>query len=354
MINYAAALWAQRPGKVLVSDVEHSSNLLPWLRTGEIVQFQTNNRGKIEHDLGNLLQHESVKLVSFTGCSNLTGYKPCLQWYAGKAHVARARLFVDACQLVPHNKLTMDVRAENREFNIDFAAFSGHKMYAPYGTGVLVGPKKFFDESEPYQIGGGNIPYITSQLKVKRFQNARTHDPGTPNFIGALAIAKSSELLERIGYDQIEKYETSLTKYAHELLSKIDYFIHYSSPTSSESGHTLIPFDMYPFDGRLVAEILAEEHGIGVRAGSFCDYELVRKLKNVSLDEDACIAAEVDRGITKNIPCVVRASIGLQNRLEDIDRLYDALATIHESRSDYYLERYEQNPVSGRWSLRGN
>ena len=239
------------------------------------------------------------------------------------------------------------MKPDNDLEHLDFIAFSGHKMYAPYGSGVLVGPKQFFDSVLPYQIGGGNLVYIDKNLQLKKFRTVRTHDPGSPNFIGAIAIEKAIQILEEIGLKNISEYEHALVAYTLNKVKKIPGIKIY---LSQDLGST-IPFDIVSFDHRLVAEILAKEYGIGVRAGSFCTYEMIRKLKDVTYAEDEKIDSEVDEGITKNIPGLVRASFGLVNNLEDCNRFVDAVSEIKKKGSKEFFKRYFQDEKTGNWFL---
>src|SRR3989344_6467393 len=277
-INHAAELWSNIPGKVLVSDIEHSSNLLPWLARNEVIQYRTNSDGTL--NLTSIKEmfkkHRDIKLLAVTGSSNVTGYKPQIHNLAELTHKHSAMILIDGCQLIQHEKI--DVLPNNDPRHLDFIAFSGHKMYAPFGVGVLIGQKKFFDQATPYQIGGGNLAYISRDLKIKRFNRVQTHDPGTPNAVGAIALAKSIDIIKSIGYDRIYEYESNLVRRAYKGLSKMEGVEVYLS----ESGlGSIIPFDVTGIDSRLTAEVLRDDYGIGVRAGTFCAYELIRKMKNM-------------------------------------------------------------------------
>jgi len=348
-INQAAALWANKKGKVLVSDIEHSSNLLPWMKYNEIIQYKTSNEGviilsEIERAF---IENKDIKLIVITGASNVTGYKTPIYKIAEIAHKNRAKILVDACQYIQHKKL--DMKADSDIQHIDFVAFSGHKMYAPYGAGVLIGPKDFFDENLPYQIGGGNLPYITNDLKIKRFKTVRSHDPGTANAVGIIAISEAIKVIESIGYSEIERYEEEITSKAFDEIAKITGIKFY---IRKENLGNIIPFDLEGFDSKLLAEILAQEQGIGVRAGSFCTYELMRKLKGISKERDNEIAKEVDNGITANIPGLVRASFALSNSLEDVKRFVEALKEISQKGAEYYKKFYKQDIKTGSWNIR--
>ncbi|MEH2294956.1 aminotransferase class V-fold PLP-dependent enzyme [Nostoc sp.] len=353
-INGAATLWAKKPGKILVSDIEHSSNLLPWVTKDEVVQYRTQPDGSVSiteiEDIFKAHQNrpkaEQIKLVTITGASTITGYKPPIYEIAALAHRYGAKMFADVCQLIQHERV--DMHADDHPCHLDFVAFSGHKMYAPYGTGVLLGPKEFFDSSYPYQIGGGNLPYITRNLEIKRFYTERAHDPGTPNAMGAIAIAKAIEIIEALGRDHIAQYEHSLVEFTYTRLGLIPGVkLHIPGDNLAH----VIPFDIDGFDGRLVAEILAQEYGIGVRAGAFCTYEYIRKLKNISDEQDCEIAQEVDRGITRNIPSIIRASFAVYNTLEDCDRFISAIAQIAKNGFDHYLPNYTQDQTTGVWTV---
>ncbi len=354
-INGAATLWAKRPGKILVSDIEHSSNLLPWITNDQVVQYRTQPDGSVDLvEIENILkahkqrpENEQIKLLTITGASTITGYRPPIYAIAALAHRYNAKMFADVCQLIPHERV--DMLADDDPCHLDFLAFSGHKMYAPYGTGIIVGPKEFFDGFNPYQIGGGNLPYITRNLEIKRFYTERAHDPGTPNAMGAISIAKAIQIIEDLKQERIAKYEHSLVEYTFTGLQQIPgVTIH----ISGESLAHVIPFDVNGFDGRLVAEILAQEHGIGVRSGAFCTYEYIRKLKNVSDEEDSKIAQEVEMGMTRNIPNIIRASFAMYNTLEDCDRFLDAISEIVKSGVDHYLPYYRQDEKTGIWTVR--
>ncbi len=324
-INHAAQLWSKISGTVLVSDIEHSSNLLPWLTTNDVVQYRTNSDGTVNlaalHEI--FSQNHDIKLLTVTGSSNVTGYRPPIHALAKLAHTHGAQIFVDACQLIQHHPL--DVRPNGDLEHLDFIAFSGHKMYAPFGSGVLVGPKRFFDDSFPYQIGGGNLTYISHHLELKRPLTVQAHDPGTPNAVGAVAIATALDVFESLGYDAIEQYESSLVLDAFDQLQQINGVRMY---VSREHLGSVLSFDLEGISAYQVAEKLREEHGISVRAGSFCTYELLRKLKGISHEEDTRIAHDIDQGDLSQIPTLVRASFGLMNRPEDVHRLISAVYQI--------------------------
>ena len=165
--------------------------------------------------------------------------------------------------------------------------------------------------------------------------------------MGAIAIAKAIKIIEAVGRDRIAQYEHSLVEFTYTRLGLIPGVkIHIPGDNLAH----VIPFDIDGFDGRLVAEIQAQEYGIGVRAGAFCTYEYIRKLKNVSDEQDCEIAQEVDRGITRNIPSIIRASFAVYNTLEDCDRFINAIAQIAKNGLAHYLPNYTQDQITGVWT----
>lgn len=376
-INQLAYFFAHIKGKIMVSDIEHSSSLLPWIfqegrykiirkiTMEEALAGKTNsinkrilNEGKkhilvyktksdFSFDLNHIekmIKKNRVKALVVTGASNVTGYKPPLKKLSQIAHNHGAMLIVDACQLLQHERINM-IRQD-----IDFVIFSGHKMYAPFGGGVIVGDKRIFDAFWPYQMGGGNFAYINKSGDVLCYKSCKAHDPGSPNFVGARAIHHAIKELEMVGADNIAKYEHTLVKYAFEGLSKIENVkLYVKKNIDGTFDRSLISFNIHGTPHKLVAEILNCEYGIGVRAGSYCVYEFSRRINKITHQEDQIITAEVKNGVTANIPGSVRASFSMYNNVEDASRLVSAVKEIAERGFEYYKTRYVMNEKTGIW-----
>ena len=345
-MNAAAYFFSFLSGKIAVSQVEHSSSWLPWIKAEgiklfgarqvslaemsvvdeeiqrlggqQVIRYRVNDG--LDFDLASLesiLVNNHVKVVVVTGSSNLTGYCPDMVAVADLAHRHGAYLLVDACQYLQHHPLDMQATG------IDFLVASGHKFYAPYGGGFLIGPKDFLDEFLPYQIGGGNLPYITREGRFLRFHNQLAHDPGTPNAVGAIAMATALTVLKELGLENVRAYEQRLSSRLCEGLKAIPGVrLH----VSSEHLSTVFPLSIEGWSAVEMAEALNDGYGIGVRAGSFCVYEGVRKLLRVT--DEAGIIAAVESGDATAVPALVRASIGLDNLEQDIDRFLEALAEL--------------------------
>jgi len=342
-MNTVAYFFSFLDGKVAVSEIEHSSSWLPWIKTeGEkslgsnrvdfdnvpetqekiqeagremVLRYPLNSEGEFDLvGIEEMLQKNKIKAFVLTASSNLTGYRPDIKKIGELVHKYGAYYIVDACQFLQHHKIDM------MEMGIDFLAASGHKFYAPYGGGFLIGPKNFLDEFLPYQIGGGNLPYITKEGVFLRYKNQLAHDPGTPNAVGAVSMAIALNQLEKIGIGKIESYESDLAREAFNSLknnSKVRLLV--------RSNHlsTVIPFVIEGQDSRIVAERLNKEFGIGVRAGSFCVYDVVRNLLEIN-DEQKIIEA-VNHGDTSLIPGIIRASFALCNSNADVKRFIQAI-----------------------------
>lgn len=234
-MNTAAYLFSFLKGKVAVSAIEHSSSWLPWIKAegikllgenqydlnelgninekiqilgrGQVLQYDVDDNFEFDLDgIENLLKNNKIKVLVLTASSNINGYCPDIKKIGKLAHKYGAYFLVDACQFIQHHTIDME------EMEIDFLAASGHKFYAPYGGGFLIGPKKFLDSFLPYQIGGGNLPYITKEGEFLRYDNQLAHDPGTPNALGAVAMAFALEALQEIGIEKIELHEKRLAK----------------------------------------------------------------------------------------------------------------------------------------------
>lgn len=346
-VNTAAHFFSFLKGKVAVSEIEHSSSFLPWIKAEGIkklgatpvsslakmakVNTQIQKLGGKNvvvysldknlqfniQDIENVLKNNNIKVFVLTAASNVTGYCPDIKKIGRIVHKYGVYYLVDACQFVQHHKLDM------REMGIDFLAASGHKFYAPFGGGFLIGPKKFLDKFLPYQIGGGNLPYITETGEFLRYENQLAHDPGTPNAVAAITMATAMKVLGKIGLPNVEKYEKNLARkiFAH-LRSKKEVELYVDSSTLN----TVIPFNIKDIPASVVADRVNAEYGVGVRAGSFCSYKFIRKLLNIK-DERAIISA-VKRGDKSKIPSLIRVSVGLCNCLADVKRFNKALDEI--------------------------
>lgn len=210
--------------------------------------------------------------------------------------------------------------------NIDFIAFSAHKMYAPFGIGVLIGKKKYFESNAPDIKGGGTVKAVTDDLVIWDDAPYR-EEGGTPNLMGVIALTSAIETLNYIGFDNIEKHENNLLKYTMESLKDIKNIKFYCGKETDRIA--IIPFNIEGIEHYNIAKILAEEYGIGVRSGCFCAHPYVHKLLNLKKEDIKKILKNPD--ISKR-PGMVRLSFGLYNTFEEIDILKNALLDITHSK----------------------
>lgn len=217
--------------------------------------------------------------------------------------------------------------------HLDYVTISAHKMYAPFGTGALIGRRDTFDEGEPEHRGGGTIDFV-SMDSVTWAQGPDRDEAGTPNVVGAIALAAAIRALSDIGMDRIAAHEAELRVHALERLSRIDGLRLYGIGGASDCPRHLgvIPFTLASQPHGLVAAALAAEYGIGVRNGCFCAHPYLIRLLGLSLDEVGSVRADMASGNRSAVPGLVRASFGMYNSLDDIDQLALALERIAAGR----------------------
>jgi cysteine desulfurase/selenocysteine lyase len=314
---------------VITSELEHTSNLLPWRKHASTLRCRTAPDGLIDlAHLESILKTRPTRLVAVTAASNVTGIIVNVHAVAALAHRYGAQIFVDAAQFVAHRKL--DRRPADSPEHLDYVAFSGHKMYAPFGVGVLIGDRKCFSQGWPDVAGGGTIRLIDGEEIVWAELPGREQG-GTPNMAGVVGLAEACATLEQIGFEQIEAHERALTRHAQKLFPKIKGSSTYRSFDLVNSDSVAVfPFSVSNHHHSLIAAFLGVERGIGVRAGHLCQHELVRRFLSISEDDRVRIRHEVESGNSRNMYGVVRASCGIGTTTDDLDALVDALVLLAE------------------------
>ncbi|GLC30017.1 aminotransferase class V-fold PLP-dependent enzyme [Clostridium omnivorum] len=323
---------------ILSTNMEHHSNDLPWRDKYRVDYIATNASGKLSlSDLENKLKKYDgfVKLVTVSGASNVTGYINPIYKVAELAHKYNAKILVDGAQLVPHVPVNMN--PENYSHHIDYLAFSAHKMYAPFGIGVLIGPKETFKSGPPDYSGGGTVQIVTHQF-VSWNDPPDKEEAGSPNLMGVVALAASIATLTNVGMGKIDKYEKQLTRYTLNRLRDIDGVEIYGDSIDCSEKVGIIPFNIDGFHHNTIAEILSYEAAIAVRTGCFCAQPYVQNLLNIS--EEAMKSYIANPKSPR--PGMVRVSFGLYNTLQEIDILLHMLKKI-TCNKNYYLSKYN-NP----------
>lgn len=306
---------------VVCLDIEHHANLLPWQQLGATIVPAAGTIGDTLDHLDRALSEQHVDLLTITAASNVTGELLPLDRLADLAHRHGARLAVDGAQLAGHRRINI------AESGIDYLAFSAHKCYAPYGAGVLIGRADWLDTAQPYLAGGGAVRRVTTHATEWTIGAAR-HEGGTPNVLGAVALASACRTIAAITDNRLRRHEGRLRTRLLSRLVNIPGIDVLAIWSDSREAVGVVGFTVAGYSPGLVASYLSAEHGIGVRDGAFCAHPLLDRL-------DATNGA-------------LRASFGLGTRSEDVDRLVDALQLLIRNGPlwDYALVngRYQPSP----------
>ncbi len=340
-----------RPDDLVITTLmEHHSNDLPWRKHCRVIHLDVVEDGRPDlRQLRRLLRQHAgrVRFVAITGASNISGVCAPVHEIAAWAHEAGARIFVDAAQLAPHRRV--DMLPDDHPGHLDFVALSAHKMYAPFGTGALIGPKTFFDEGVPDMVGGGVVEIVTRD-HVEWNHPPSKEEAGTPNVVGGVALAAAIGVLNAVGMDTIAAHETSLLRYAYARLKRLQGITLYGPTDALEDKVGVICFNVDGMHHALVAAMLGLEGGIGVRNGCFCAHPYVKHLLGVSPEEDRRFTEEVLHGDKSHMPGMVRASLGCYSTESDIDALVEMLGRILRGECTGV---YHQDRASGAYFAEG-
>lgn len=297
-INLLASSFAdsqlQAGDEVMVSVMEHHSDIVPWqlqaARKGIVLKvIPMNDRGELLLDEYRKLFSERTRLVCFAHVSNVLGTINPAKEMIAIAHEHGVPVLVDGAQSVPH--MPVDVQ----DLDADFFAFSGHKVYGPTGVGVLYGKEEWLDRLPPYQGGGEMIQHVSFE-KTTFNELPFKFEAGTPDYIGTTALAKALDYVSALGMDRIAAYEHELTVYAMERLKQIEGMRIFGEAAQKEGVISFLVGDIHHLD----MGTLLDRLGIAVRTGHHCAQPLMQRL---------------------GIEGTVRASFGLYNTKEEIDRL---------------------------------
>ncbi|GAA1746757.1 aminotransferase class V-fold PLP-dependent enzyme [Nonomuraea bangladeshensis] len=294
---------------VVVFDTEHHASLLPW---GEAVRlappaFPGEAVRAADEALAAI---DGPKLLVVTAASNVTGELWPIAALAHIAHRHGARILVDAAQLVPHRRLNLTA------LDLDYVAFSGHKLYAPFGAGALVGRGDWLAGGEPYLKGGGAVRAVGEEAEWHEDPEPR-HEAGTPNVLGAIALAAACDALSATGWTALVREEERLLARLRAGLATIEGVRELALWGDDHPRVGIVSFTVDGHTAREVAEALSGEYGIGVRDGKFCAHPFVRHLLGTA-----------DGGCEDGTASAVRASIGIGTTQEHVDRLIEALRAI--------------------------
>ena len=328
-LNRIAAEQARLDGRqVLVTEMEHHADLLPWRhRSGHVMVGLTPDGhmdlDAIEHALRS--SEGKIGLVAVSGASNVTGFISPIHEVAELAHRHGALISVDAAQLAPHRRI--DIRPADDPGHLDFVSFSGHKMYAPYGAGVLVAPRDFFSGT-PEVMGGGAIRIVTWDDTVWADLPDR-EEAGSPNVIGAVALGVAIDTLVELGFDEMLDHEAELGALLLASLRKIPgVTVLGGRDMGSAERLGLVSFVIDGVHHGLAAAALSHEWGVAVRNGCFCANPYVFHLLNMSKAAVEEVEGEVAADHRTALPGAVRASLAPYNDRAEVDRFVEAVGKV--------------------------
>lgn len=336
-INHLAYRLQFDPFDVVVTTVvEHHANLLPWARLAlrRFVECGTDGTFTVDDVTDALDRSPRPRLLAITAASNVTGWMPPLDEILSAAHDRGIPVFVDAAQLAAHQPLPDGA---------DFVAWSGHKMYAPYGAGVLVGPRDTFATGDPFLAGGGAVDLVDLD-EVAWTDPPEREEAGSPNVIGAVALEAAISRFGDLGWDAVAEHDRQLARRLREGLAALPG-VRVLGPDLGVATLPLATFTVEGVHHALVAARLSAEHAIGVRHGCFCAHPYLMRLLGLSDTEIAAYRRAVLAQDRSSMPGAVRASAGLSTTPGDVDRLVAAVADIASGRPSPH--RYDQDRQTG-------
>lgn len=285
--------------EVLITKSEHASNVLPWFNLSnkigcviKYIEIDANLHVTIENVINAITP--KTKLISIAGITNVVGDERPIDEICRYAHANNIFVVVDAAQLVPHK------RVDVKKSDVDFLAFSGHKMCGPTGIGVLYGKKELLEHLEPINLGGGMNESFDNELEVVYKDLPTRLEAGTPNIAGVIGLGAAVDYLNNIGIDNIESYEKKLKSYLIDKLIKLDYV----DIINLESDSGIVSFNINGIFSQDVAFYL-NKYNICVRAGNHCAKILKSKT-----------------GVKNSI----RVSLYFYNTFDEIDKLVELLS----------------------------
>ena len=303
----------KKDDEIVISIMEHHSNLVPWQKVAKqtdakLNYMYINDEFEIsDEEIENKIT-DKTKIVGITHVSNVLGTVNNIKKIIKYAHKKGAIVIVDASQSIPHMKIDV------QDLDCDFLVFSGHKMLAPLGIGVLYGKKEILNDMTPFLMGGDMIEYVYEQ-NTTFAPLPNKFEAGTQNIEGVIGLGSAIDYINNFGYDNIQKIENDLLSYAREELSKLDFLTLYLTP-NKENHSSVISFNINGVHPHDVASILDSE-GVCVRSGNHCAQPLLRSL---------------------GIDSTCRASFYFYNTKEDVDRLVKALNKAYDMFKKYIIK----------------
>ncbi len=303
----------KKDDEIVISIMEHHSNLVPWQKVAKVTgsklnYMYINDEFEISDEEIESKITDKTKIVGIAHVSNVLGTINNIKKIIKYAHKKGAVVIVDASQSIPHMKIDV------QDLDADFLAFSGHKMLAPFGIGVLYGKRELLNKMDPFLMGGDMIEYVYEQ-ETTYAPLPNKFEAGTQNIEGVIGLGAAIDYIEKIGYDKIQEIEKEIVNYAREELSKLNFLTLYVTP-NKENHSAVISFNINGVHPHDVASILDSE-GVCVRSGNHCAQPLLRSM---------------------GIDSTCRASFYIYNTKEDVDRLVEALNKAYKMFEKYIIK----------------
>ncbi|MCI7029433.1 MAG: aminotransferase class V-fold PLP-dependent enzyme [Clostridium sp.] len=307
---------------VITSRMEHHSNDLPWRGKCDLKYVEVDEQGRIiMEELEEMfsIYQDRIKYVTITGASNVTGYITDIRMVAKLAHKYGAKLIVDGAQLVPHR--AVNICGQENDDYIDFLIFSAHKVYAPFGSGAIIGLRGELEKYPPDTKGGGTVERVLDD-EIIWLSTPEKNEAGSPNFFGAVALMQALKEMNKIGLELIESNEKKLLKMLIDGMKNFERVILYGDNENIEDRLGIMVFNIDRLCYEMVGEYLASIRGIAVRQGGFCAHPYTRRLLGIKNDE-------IEEYIKKNgMPGMVRVSLGAYNSEKEVNIFLETIEYI--------------------------
>jgi cysteine desulfurase / selenocysteine lyase len=306
-LNLVASTYARKNlnagDEILLSEMEHHSNIVPWQMIAEergatVVFTNVTDAGEIDFEDFQKKLNKRTKIVSLTLCSNALGTVVPIEQFVRAAKDAGATTVVDAAQAVSFNAIDVT------KIECDFLVFSAHKIYGPYGVGVLYGREEILNAMPPYQGGGAMISEVT-KAKTTFLKSPQRFEAGTPNISGVIGLGVAINFLQGIGLDKVREHERSILRFALDEMKGLNFARVIGTTDTRVNLFSFVFNDAHPLD---VGQIL-DQQGVAVRVGHHCAQPLMKRFE---------------------IGGTVRASFGIYNNFEDVEHLVKALKKAQE------------------------
>lgn len=295
--------YCRKDDEVIVTTMEHHANIVPWQmlceRKGMKLRVaKISDKGELDVDHLYSLINERTRILCVAHVSNVMGSVNPVKQIVAKAHSFGVPVLIDAAQSMPHRAIDV------QDLDCDFLAFSGHKMYAPNGSGALYGKAKWLNEMVPYHGGGEMIEKVTFE-KTTYNQLPFKFEAGTPDYVAAIGLGRAIQFMEEVGMDNIEQHEHDLVTYAMQRLSEVEGVRFIGEAENHSGAVSFLLGNVHPYDTGMILDKM----GIAVRTGHHCAQPLMDRM-----------------GITGT----VRASFAMYNTREEIDKLVAGVERVRQ------------------------